>query len=65
MTTKVDVYKDKIGEWRSKIMSENGTIVSVTSGGYTNRSDAQRSLEATRDALNEADRGDTKEFLSE
>ena len=65
MAAKIDVYKDKSGEWRWKIVAENGNILSAATEGYANRSDAERSLEATREALNEADKGDTKEFLSE
>lgn len=45
------VYKDKRGEFRWRVVAENGRIVGVSSEGYKNRRDCLAGAEITRDVL--------------
>ena len=39
------MYKDRVGEWRWSYDASNGRTISVSSEGYINRSDCERSIE--------------------
>lgn len=48
---RVEFYTDARGEWRWKIVSNNGRIISETSEGYLRRRDAERALEITLNVI--------------
>lgn len=49
--SKVEIYKDKAGEWRWKAKSSNGRVVAESGEGYRNRPWARRmALEMYPDA---------------
>jgi uncharacterized protein YegP (UPF0339 family) len=40
-TYRIDVYLDIAGEWRWRLVAENGQIVATSGEGYINRADCQ------------------------
>ena len=44
--TKIDIYKDKAGEWRWRIIHANGNIMADSSEGYKNKADCVSSLDS-------------------
>ena len=48
MKTKIDVYKDKAGEWRWKLVHANGNIMADSSEGYKNKKDCVKSLNSVK-----------------
>ena len=41
---KFEVYKDKAGEYRWRLLSSNGRIAADSGEGYTRREDAHRAI---------------------
>ena len=46
------MYKDNRGEWRWTYDAVNGKTISVSSEGYHNRSDCERSIEIMKESSN-------------
>lgn len=46
------MYKDNRGEWRWSYDAVNGKTISVSSEGYKNRSDCERSIEIMKESRN-------------
>lgn len=40
----IDIYKDKAGEWRWRLVAPNNRIVADSGEGYTRREDCERAL---------------------
>lgn len=39
-----DLYKDRVGHWRWRLVSSNGRIVADSSEGYVNKGDAEHGI---------------------
>lgn len=42
---KFEIYRDKAGEWRWRMVCRNGRVVADSGEGYTRRRDARRAAE--------------------
>ena len=49
-----EVYRDRAGQYRWRLLHENGNILADSGQGYTRRSDARKGLESVRKNVNEA-----------
>lgn len=49
-----EVYKDRRGEWRWRLVAENGRIVADSAEGYTRPEDAERSVNAIKNDVSGA-----------
>ncbi|AUX10858.1 hypothetical protein AArcSl_3252 [Halalkaliarchaeum desulfuricum] len=49
-----EVYRDRAGQYRWRLLHENGNILADSGQGYTRRSDARNGLESVRTNVNEA-----------
>lgn len=45
-----EIYEDSRGEWRWRLVAENGEIVADSAEGYDSKSNAERAVEAIRTA---------------
>jgi uncharacterized protein YegP (UPF0339 family) len=52
-----DVYKDRKGEWRWRLLARNGRIVADSGEGFVSRAHAYRSARAVRTAADGASIG--------
>ena len=52
-TMKFEVYRDKAGEYRWRLLSSNGKITADSGEGYTRREDAHRAIAALLKAIND------------
>ncbi|HUR53939.1 MAG TPA: DUF1508 domain-containing protein [Gemmataceae bacterium] len=50
----VEVYKDKAGEYRFKIVGEEGKALAMTTKGYEKKEDAIKALDMVKAILNTA-----------
>jgi uncharacterized protein YegP (UPF0339 family) len=50
----VDIYQDASGEWRWRVMADNGKIVADSSEGYHNKRDCIHGLHVTARQILEA-----------
>lgn len=41
---KLEIYKDKSGEWRWRITANNNDIIGASCEGYKNKADAEKNL---------------------
>ena len=48
-----EVYRDKAGEYRWRLLSSNGRITADSAEGYTRREDAHRAIAALLLAIND------------
>lgn len=46
------MYKDRIGDWRWNYEASNGLTIAVSSEGYRNRADCERSIEIMKTSMN-------------
>jgi uncharacterized protein len=47
---KIQVYKDNSGEWRWRLVAQNGNIVADSGEGYQNRQDAISEVEKIKNS---------------
>jgi len=52
--TSFEVYRDGAGEWRWRLIHENGNVLADSGEGYTRRRDARRAVESVRDGVGDA-----------
>ncbi len=52
-TMKFEVYKDKAGEYRWRLLASNGQLTADSGEGYTRRKDAHRAIAALLTAIND------------
>lgn len=50
---KTDFYTDANGEWRWRVVAENGEIVGASSEGFSDKRGARRNLSALARAISE------------
>ena len=50
-----EVYRDKAGEWRWRLIHENGNILADSGEGYSSRSKARQGLDSVRSNVGDAD----------
>lgn len=50
---KFEVYKDKAGEYRWRLLASNGQLTADSGEGYTRRKDAHRAIAALLTAIND------------
>jgi uncharacterized protein YegP (UPF0339 family) len=48
-----EVYRDKAGEYRWRLLSSNGRLTADSGEGYTRREDAHRSITTLLTAIND------------
>ena len=48
MTSHFQLYKDKAGEWRWRLVAENGKSIAASSEGYVAKADALNGIEIVR-----------------
>ena len=48
-----EIYRDKAGEWRFRLLHRNGNILAAASEGYSRRRDAKRAVESFRGDVSE------------
>ncbi|MFW6017753.1 MAG: HVO_2922 family protein [Halapricum sp.] len=48
-----EIYRDKAGEWRFRLLHRNGNILAAASEGYTRRRDAKRAVDSIRGDVSE------------
>jgi uncharacterized protein YegP (UPF0339 family) len=56
-----EVYRDKGGKWRWRLIHENGNVMADSGQGYSSRSKARQGLESVRSNAAEADAKDLDE----
>jgi uncharacterized protein YegP (UPF0339 family) len=52
-TMKFEVYRDKAGEYRWRLLASNGQLTADSGEGYTRREDAHRAIAALLTAIND------------
>ena len=50
---KFEVYRDKAGEYRWRLLASNGKLIADSGEGYTRREDAHRAIAAMLLAIND------------
>ncbi|WP_336037458.1 YegP family protein [Halobacterium yunchengense] len=50
-----EIYRDVAGEWRWRLVHQNGNVLADGGQGYTRRRDARRAVDAVRDRVPDAD----------
>lgn len=55
-----EIYRDQAGEYRWRLLHENGNILAVSGQGYTSRSNARNGIESVQQGIDEDD--DSAEF---
>jgi len=53
ITMKFEIYRDKAGEYRWRLLASNGQLTADSGEGYTRREDAHRSIAALLLAIND------------
>ncbi|WP_066412852.1 YegP family protein [Halorubrum aethiopicum] len=53
-----EVYRDKGGKWRWRLIHENGNVLADSGQGYSSRSKARQGLESVRSNVGDADLAD-------
>lgn len=51
MTTKIEIYEDALGQWRTRIKAGNGEIIFASSEAYATREGAEKNVRDIADAL--------------
>lgn len=51
MASRVELYEDKHGEWRWRLVADNGAIIADGSEGYASKSNAKRAALRSQELL--------------
>jgi uncharacterized protein YegP (UPF0339 family) len=51
--TGFEVYEDRAGEWRFRLLHRNGEVLADSGEGYTRRNDANRAIDRLRERIDE------------
>ena len=49
MVTTFELYKDKAGEYRWRLIHENGNIIADSGQGYTSKENAKNGIESVKE----------------
>lgn len=52
---KFELYEDKAGEWRWRLVAKNGKTIADSGEGYHGQGNARRALKTVRKAIADAD----------
>ena len=54
-TATFEVFQDKRGEWRWRLVATNGNIIADSGEGYTSKQGVERGIESVKRSVPEAD----------
>ncbi len=49
---KYNIFKDKAGEWRWRLVATNGKIIADSGEGYNNKADCLHGIDLVKDSKN-------------
>lgn len=55
MSATIELYEDNAGQWRWRLVAENGNIIADSGEGYASKSNAKRAIESVKQHGSEAD----------